>query len=38
MKVKLTKHHYSAKFKLEAAQQVILHQQRAVDVARSLGG
>ncbi|WP_340610745.1 transposase [Xenorhabdus bharatensis] len=37
MKVKLTKRHYSAEFKLEAVQQVILHQQRVVDVARSLG-
>ncbi|PHM66592.1 transposase [Xenorhabdus sp. KJ12.1] len=37
MKVKLTKRHYSAEFKLEAVQQVVLHQQRVVDVARSLG-
>ncbi|WP_323873096.1 transposase, partial [Xenorhabdus doucetiae] len=29
--------HYSAEFKLEAVQQVTLHQQRVVDVARSLG-
>ncbi|WP_187650220.1 transposase [Xenorhabdus indica] len=37
MKVKLTKCHYSIEFKLEAVQQVVLHQQRVVDIARSLG-
>ncbi|MBD2807009.1 transposase, partial [Xenorhabdus sp. ZM] len=37
MKLKPTKRHYSAEFKLEAVQQVTLHQQRVVDVARSLG-
>ncbi|WP_187655713.1 transposase, partial [Xenorhabdus sp. PB62.4] len=36
MKLKLTKRHYSAEFKLEAVQQVVLHQQRVIDVARSL--
>ncbi|MBD2794056.1 transposase [Xenorhabdus sp. 42] len=34
---KHTKRHYSTEFKLEAVQQVILHQQRVVDVARTLG-
>ncbi|MBC8952932.1 transposase [Xenorhabdus sp. PB62.4] len=37
MKLKPTKRHYSAEFKLEAVQQVVLHQQRVLDVARSLG-
>ncbi|WP_187655652.1 transposase, partial [Xenorhabdus sp. PB62.4] len=37
MKLKLTKRHYSTEFKLEAVQQVVLYQQRVVDVARSLG-
>ncbi|BET96979.1 transposase [Xenorhabdus taiwanensis] len=37
MKLKPTKRHYSTEFKLEAVQQVVLHQQRVVDVARSLG-
>ncbi|MBD2812611.1 transposase [Xenorhabdus sp. Vera] len=37
MKLKPTKHHYSVELKLEAVQQVVLHQQRVVDVARSLG-
>ncbi|REF28596.1 transposase [Xenorhabdus cabanillasii] len=37
MKLNPTKHHYSAEFKLEAVQQVVLHQLRIIDVARSLG-
>ncbi|WP_187655562.1 transposase, partial [Xenorhabdus sp. PB62.4] len=37
MKLKLTKRQYSTEFKLEAVQQVVLYQQRVVDVARSLG-
>ncbi|MDE9482437.1 transposase [Xenorhabdus bovienii] len=37
MKLKTTKYHYSVELKLEAVQQVVLHQQRVVDVARSLG-
>ncbi|MEX0445941.1 transposase [Xenorhabdus sp. SGI246] len=37
MKMKLTKRHYSAEFMLEAVQQVVLYQQRVVDIARSLG-
>ncbi|MDX7999443.1 hypothetical protein FE394_09580, partial [Xenorhabdus sp. Reich] len=37
MKLNPTKHHYSVELKLEAVQQVVLHQQRVVDVARSLG-
>ncbi|WP_157975451.1 transposase [Photorhabdus sp. CRCIA-P01] len=37
MKLKQPRCHYSAEFKLEAVQQVILHQQRVVDVARALG-
>ncbi|WP_416777218.1 IS3 family transposase [Xenorhabdus budapestensis] len=37
MKLKLTKRQYSAEFKLEAVQQVVLHQQRVVDVAHALG-
>ncbi|CDH07196.1 hypothetical protein XBO1_2570013 [Xenorhabdus bovienii str. oregonense] len=37
MKLKQPRCQYSAEFKLEAVQQVILHQQRVVDVARSLG-
>nr|UVN17727.1 Transposase [Xenorhabdus vietnamensis] len=37
MKLKSTKRRYSAEFKLEAVQQVVLHQLRIVDVARSLG-
>ncbi|OTA14140.1 transposase [Xenorhabdus vietnamensis] len=37
MKLNPTKRHYSAEFKLEAVQQVVLHQQRVIDVARSLG-
>ncbi|PHM51507.1 transposase [Xenorhabdus hominickii] len=36
MKLKSTKRHYSTEFKLEEVQQVVLHQQRVVDVARSL--
>ncbi|CDL85806.1 transposase [Xenorhabdus cabanillasii] len=36
MKLKQPRCHYSAEFKLEAVQQVILHQQRVVDVARAL--
>ncbi|MBD2816054.1 transposase [Xenorhabdus sp. Flor] len=37
MKLKPTKRHYSVELKLEAVQQVVLHQQRVVDVARLLG-
>ncbi|MDE1475615.1 transposase [Xenorhabdus bovienii] len=37
MQLKQPRCQYSAEFKLEAAQQVILHQQSVVDVARSLG-
>ncbi len=37
MKVKFTKRNYSTEFKLEAVQQVIPHQQRVIDIARSLG-
>ncbi|MDC9606926.1 transposase [Xenorhabdus griffiniae] len=37
MKLEPTKRHYSAEFKLEAVQQVVLHQQQVVKVARSLG-
>ncbi|REF27959.1 transposase [Xenorhabdus cabanillasii] len=37
MKLKPTKRQYSAEFKLEAVQQVVLHQQRVVDVACLLG-
>ncbi|WP_081989136.1 MULTISPECIES: transposase [Xenorhabdus] len=37
MKLKPTKRQYSTEFKLEAVQQIVLHQQRVVDVARSLG-
>ncbi|WP_408646868.1 transposase, partial [Xenorhabdus lircayensis] len=37
MKLKPAKRQYSAEFKLEAVQQVVLHQQRVVNVARSLG-
>ncbi|PHM48210.1 transposase [Xenorhabdus miraniensis] len=36
MKLKSSRHQYSTKFKLEAIQQVLLHQQRIVDVARLL--
>ncbi|MBC8946903.1 transposase [Xenorhabdus indica] len=36
MKLKPTKRQYSTEFKLEAVQQIVLH-QRVVDVARSLG-
>ncbi|WMV71595.1 IS3 family transposase [Xenorhabdus griffiniae] len=36
MKLKPTKRHYSAEFKLEAIQQVVLHQRRVVKVASSL--
>ncbi|SFU55493.1 transposase [Xenorhabdus koppenhoeferi] len=36
MKLKQPRCHYSAEFKLEAVQQVILHQQRVVDVVRAL--
>ncbi len=32
MKLKPTKRHYSAEFKLEAVQQVVLHQQRLCKV------
>ncbi|WP_319940382.1 transposase [Xenorhabdus littoralis] len=37
MKLKQPRCHYSVEFKLEAVQQVILHQQHVVDVARALG-
>ncbi|OKO99694.1 transposase [Xenorhabdus eapokensis] len=37
MKLKPTKRQYSTEFKLEAVQQIVLHQQRVVDVVRSLG-
>ncbi|PHM61434.1 transposase [Xenorhabdus ishibashii] len=36
MKLKPTKRHYSVEFKLEAVQQVVLHHQRVIDIARSL--
>ncbi|WP_422646058.1 IS3 family transposase [Xenorhabdus kozodoii] len=37
MKQTLPRRQYSTEFKLEAVQQVVLHQQRVVKVARSLG-
>ncbi len=36
MKLKPTKRHDSVEFKLEAVQQVVLHHQRVIDIARSL--
>ncbi|PHM62066.1 transposase [Xenorhabdus ishibashii] len=36
MKLKPIKRHYSVEFKLEAVQQVVLHHQRVIDIARSL--
>ncbi|QNJ36295.1 transposase [Xenorhabdus nematophila] len=36
MKLKPTKRHDSVEFKLEAVQQVVLRQQRVIDIARSL--
>ncbi|WP_370688856.1 transposase, partial [Xenorhabdus anantnagensis] len=36
MKLKPTKRHYSVELKLDAVQQVVLHHQRVIDIARSL--
>ncbi|WP_434526594.1 transposase [Photorhabdus asymbiotica] len=36
MKLQQPRRQYSAEFKLEVVQQVVLHQQQIVDVARSL--